>query len=845
METAAGGLSEGTSAVAQVGAHIAPQLYSQGVSALTNGAAAAKGAASDLGDGPFGRAFKALWRPTDRLGQSMQDHQTFHEGMVSDVDEAIDTSQNHYRQRFEAALSDSSASGKALLAAHAANIKLWSTHQDMYEKASTAAAQVLLQIKGLQGRIDSLAEAGEEEFNTAIRNRDPIAAMDVWTRYNKDAQESTSESIEKSTSAIRAANFTIPLDKTPDVPKDGKPAPKTTPSTDGSGSPEATPSTDTGTPDGSRPDGSGPPKATPSTDTGIAAASPADGSPAPKTTPSTDGPGAPTPIPTSPSLTAFPQALGGSMGRAASGSGGGSAGGGGSSLSGLGSGLNPGLGSSMPTSPASSMPSAPPASSAPSPMANAGSSFQSGLASGMGAAAPPPVAEQPIAQQAMTQQPVMGSPAAGSGPAGMPIAPHGVPDAGGGGPVQGGSGGGPVGGAPMMPPATIGGGGPLAPYSAPGAGGAPTGGSGTPTTPASAGQGSSGGAAAAGGGLAAPGPLVAGGSGSGTAMGGLGASSSEVNPDLLRAQRVLAELVRGSEASGMLPVWAVSVLRLPEGSSVVVVADNMGAGGYLPATVYLPIPARLAVYDAALPMGWAQDWWCCQKPSQILVDHFEQLRKRVAGVSISVLVTTELWAKAPVDWPGGDFVGVQHRDLLRLLSEAPKLDGGHQHRLATVDPVLAQRVTALADQGGRVSEVTAAALTNAVYGPARHGVDPQLPPLIGDAEAQVLAAVNTRTATADTWAAYDAAVADRNEKLNGALSWPETYGPLDHDGSKACQDSIRLYRNYFRMARMIELVRCWKTTPPSLAELVYCALMAGFGAEVANTVGAVEQRLRG
>ena len=70
MDTAAGGLSEGTSAVAQVGAHIARQLYSQGVSALTNGAAAAKGAASDLGDGPFGRAFKALWRPTDRLGQS-------------------------------------------------------------------------------------------------------------------------------------------------------------------------------------------------------------------------------------------------------------------------------------------------------------------------------------------------------------------------------------------------------------------------------------------------------------------------------------------------------------------------------------------------------------------------------------------------------------------------------------------------------------------------------------------------------------------------------------------------------------------------------------------------------
>src|SRR5271166_1002809 len=378
MDTAADGVGEGASAGARAGAHVAHQLYSQGVSALTNGAAAAKGAVTDLGDGPFGRAFKALWRPTNRLGQSMQDHQTFHEGMVSDFGDAI-ASKDHYQQRFEAALPDSSESGSALLAAHGANIRLWSKHQDMHEKAVKAGAQVLLQIKGLQGRIDSLAEAGEEEFNTAVRSRDPIAAMDVWTRYNQLAQESTSESIEKSTSAIRAANFTIP---------------ETTPSTDGSGTPAASPADGSGTPKTTpSTDGSGTPKTTPST----------DGSGTPKTTPSTDGPGAPAPVP-SPPLTSLPQ-LGGSMGRAASGGGG--AGGGGSALSGLGSGLNPmgsGLGSGMPTSPASSLPSAPAAQAAASPVANAGSSFQSGLASGMGATAPPSVAAQPIAQQAMTAQ---------------------------------------------------------------------------------------------------------------------------------------------------------------------------------------------------------------------------------------------------------------------------------------------------------------------------------------------------------------------------------------------------------------------------------------------------------
>lgn len=774
-------------------------------------------AAVDFGDdSAFATAVKSGRWPSPEIFDRVA---SAHHEQATALRTAYNTSCDAHRPRLREALEGQA--GEAQIAEHNANVHLWDTHADLYTTSGHAVGNAADELRALQHDLLLLIADKEPQYNSAIRNGKSAAAQAILTSTLTEADGIVTQRSQSAAAYVQGVVFnTGPLPQRPATDTDGQTGLKDNPDhTKRTGPPDKNQKADDATT--SDPDAGGsshdirtdlPPGALP------------NGVPAPATSP----------------MNQVPQLLSGSMGRATSGGG---AGGGGSAMSGLGSGLNPGsgLGSAMPTSAASSMPpgpSAPSAPSAPSPLANAGSSFQSGLSSGTGAVAPPPVAEQPMAPQAMAQQP-MGSPAVGSGPAGVPIAPHGVPDSGGG-PMPGGSGGGPV-----MPPAAIGGGGgPLAPYSAPGAGGAPAGG-GAPTTPASAGQGSSGGAApASGGGLAAPGPLMAGGSGSGTAM-GLGASSSEVNPDLLRAQRVLAELVRGSEASGMLPIWAVSVLRLPEGSSVVVVANNMGAGGYLPATVYLPIPARLAVYDSALPMGWAQDWWCCQKPSQILVDHFEQLRKRFAGVSISVMVTTELWAKAPVDWPGGDFVGVQHRDMLRLLSEAPKLDGGHQHRLATVDPVLAQRVTALADQGGRVSEVTAAALTNAVYAPAKHGVDPQLPPLVRDAEAQVLAAVNARTATGDTWAVYEAAVADRDEELNGALSWPETHGPLDNDGSKACRDSIRLYRNYFRMVRMIELVRCWKTTPPALAEMVYCALMAGFGPEVGNTVGAVERQLRG
>lgn len=841
MDAAASGVSEGVSAAVGAGADIGHQLYTQGVSALTNAASTAKSAVTDLGDGPFGRALKQAWRPAEQLGQSMEEIQEFHTGMASQISDAIGTSMSHYRPRFAEALTG--AAGDALLQAHDANIRLWSKHQDMHEAAATAASQALMQVKGLQGRIDSLAEAGEEEFNKAIRNRDSIAAMEVWTRYNGHAEESTNESTHKATSAIRAAKFTIPLDKNPDDPppkkedkkegkkgpRDGKQTDPTTPGLDGENGVTATPdgSQTTTTPAG--------PNATPASSTtpdGTQTASPAGSLP-----------GGPNQSPVGPPLNQLPQSLSGMMGRAASAGGGGSgAGGGGSGLSGLGSGLNPGsmgsgLGSGMPTSPASSLPSAPAAQSAASPLANAGSSFQSGLASGMGATAPPSVAQQPIAQQAMAaQQPLTGS-TAGSGPAGVPIAPHGVPDGGGGGPVQGGgSGAGPVGGAPMMPPAAIGGGGPLAPYSAPGAGASPPGG-GAPTTAAAGGQASSGGGAAPAGGSGLPsGPVLAGGAGSGSAMGGMAASASEVSADMLLAQRVLGGLVRGCEFWPSPIAWAVGVVKTPVGSQVVV-ANSVGGGSYLPATVFLPSTARLAVVDPALPFGWAQRWMGCQKPSKILVDHFERLSKRVAGAAISAMVTTELW---PVEPAGvGEFLGLQHRQALGLLSVAPVLDGAHQHRLTALDPVLAQRVSSIASNGDVA--VRAAAQLTATVIRAAQAPDATGEPLAFEDEVNVLQAVSAGTADEATWSAYNEKVATRDGE---AWLWPESHAALDHDGSELSESMNLWYRRYFQGGRIVELVQWWKNSAAPLAEIAYCGVQAGLGAVVTATISAIEEQLR-
>lgn len=378
----------------------------------------------------------------------------------------------------------------------------------------------------------------------------------------------------------------------------------------------------------------------------------------------------------------------------------------------------------------------------------------------------------------------------------------------------------------MMPPAGMAAAQPLAPYSAPGAGAA--GGSGAPTAPAGgggSGQSAPGGVAPGGGGAATP-PIMAGNPGSSAGMAALAGSSSDVNPDLLTAQRVLGELVRGSEESGVLASWAVSVLRDPFGPHIVV-ANSIGGSWYLPPRVYLPTAARLAVNDPALPAGWASDWMGCQKPSRILVDHFERLSKLVGGLSVSAMVTTELWAEPPAC--ANDFRCVEHKDALKLVSEAPELDGAHRHRLAVMDQGWAQRIKAF-DRGGEVSDWAARVLTDAVFTAAKVPDDTGLRLVTTDDE-NMWDAVKGRAADVGVWNTYDVA-ADASD--NGAAVWPDRYS-----------ETVMWYRHYYRRGRVIELLRCWKTRPPDLSEVTYCALMGWFGPVIAPVLATIEQRISG
>jgi hypothetical protein len=317
------------------------------------------------------------------------------------------------------------------------------------------------------------------------------------------------------------------------------------------------------------------------------------------------------------------------------------------------------------------------------------------------------------------------------------------------------------------------------------------------------------------------------------------ALGEEVNPDLLLAQRVLGGLVRGCERWPAPIAWAVSVVKTPVGSQVLV-ASSLGGGSYLPATVFLPATARLAVVDPALPFAWAHGWMGCQKPSKILVDHFEQLRKRVVGASISAMVTTELRP----DRPAGvaDFAGFQRIDALYLVPAAPSLDGAHQHRLTALDPVLAQRVSAIDAKNGHVSAYAAAQLTAAVMQAAGQPDDTGKP-LATVREGNILASVQRGTANDVSWTLYDKLVRD---EYGDDHQSPDSYAPRDFDGSDIHHSAVQWYRHFFHLGRVIELVHLWKIGPvPPLAEIAYCGVQAGFGSLVTGMVSAFENEIRG
>jgi hypothetical protein len=246
----------------------------------------------------------------------------------------------------------------------------------------------------------------------------------------------------------------------------------------------------------------------------------------------------------------------------------------------------------------------------------------------------------------------------------------------------------------------------------------------------------------------------------------------------------------------------------------------------------VPSTIRLAVLDPALPSDWAAAWMGWQSPLAILVDHYERVAKVVTGVTVSAMVTSELWPSPPDC--GGDFLAVRHEEL--VTSTAPPLLGGH--RLTATDPALAARLMAL-DQGGDITIMVGAQLTRGIWVAAAQPDDTGLPIAVKE-DADMLGSVSESKAGRELWENYRRDVERRDD---GAVLMPEIHAPRDADDSAASVTARMWYRHYYARGRIAEMVTCWESSPVSIRDVAYCGVAAGFGAVVAAVVTELEKGL--
>ena len=461
--------------------------------------------------------------------------------------------------------------------------------------------------------------------------------------------------------------------------------------------------------------------------------------------------------------------------------------------------------------------------SSPNPLSSAASSFQSGLASGMGAsgavsATPTPPLEKFVGPHPSSaagasspggQVPVV--PAQGAGAAAPPpAAPSGPAPAGGGGggmaPVSPGGGGGGGGGlVPYVPP---GGGSPVPP---PGAATLPT--SAQPVqSPGASGQQSAGGP-----------PVVASSSGSGAAAGAVAAGEPLPSAELVLARRILDGLVRGTEVRedllhGGWVEWAVSVLALPTGQ-VVAIASTVGDGAYVPPGVVIPASATLAVYDRALPVGWAHRFVGVGAAAKLLTAHAEELA-RVTDVRPCAMVSSEAGVQRPREWTG-EFEAVRNADILLTPGEAPTTGGGYRHRLEVVAPDIWAKTQLVLGEAmwRRVAEAVAQTVLDEAKA-VEADRPPMTPPLIDPYDQQQVVERLGAGQPVD-WEAHHKHVAKR-----GVLHPDQVLDADDSDVSKAQR---RIYQPFYRAGLIVEMLRFWREQAVSLPDVAYCGWAAGFG----------------
>ena len=262
--------------------------------------------------------------------------------------------------------------------------------------------------------------------------------------------------------------------------------------------------------------------------------------------------------------------------------------------------------------------------------------------------------------------------------------------------------------------------------------------------------------------------------GSGTATSAAAAASEDApDPHLAAARAVLDGLVRGTYNSGVKPIaWAVAIIEAA-GATWPVIANDAGGGSYLPAKVFLPVHARLAVHDPVLAAGWAGDRFVvCPKPTEIIESYYAELKLApIFSPRVLAVATTEPAGRRL--YCGGAFDRTTTAEILRRRGEPPVLDRAHLHRLHASNPALHARVWGVvgaADDHQLAAVALAAVITDAVLAAAPEPV--RLP-----ADDTLWAALKAGTADAADWEAWtDASDAARDPENFAAQRIAELLG---------------------------------------------------------------------
>jgi hypothetical protein len=286
------------------------------------------------------------------------------------------------------------------------------------------------------------------------------------------------------------------------------------------------------------------------------------------------------------------------------------------------------------------------------------------------------------------------------------------------------------------------------------------------------------------------------------------------SPDVKAASLLAWELAKACALVGYPLEWAVGVFRSPAGSETIVMSND--GAGYVPAGVFLPRSVQLLVADPLVDKTFRDRWFGWADPARTLVA-YAGLRAgsewRLVGAASTGPVTALREAKVdhgqscdPDRFPLGD-------DWT-----PPLLDALHVHRLQLEYPDLYDRL-------GKLADVAPVYRHRAIFRTSLGLMDSLLGVDYPHELRSVWAAVRAGKETLpEVWTDY--VTPSKMAFLEPGLKRPGMFTTAVSPEDVPAEDDA-LYRDRWRVARVMEHIAGWAGDPLPLADMMYAAAAMG------------------